>query len=59
MTSNKIVIYKDMTPNSQKPYRLADVYPTLDGPRTRLSHMCFETLDEARSVVNEIKEDMM
>lgn len=49
--TNRIIIYKDMTEGAKKPYRLADVYPTLDGYRTRLSHICFETYAEAVSVV--------
>lgn len=53
---NRIIIFKDMTLHSKKPYRLADVFPTLDGPRTRLSHLCFESYEEAKAVVMAIEQ---
>ena len=54
--ANRIIIFKDMTIHVKKPYRLADVFPTLDGPRTRLSHLCFETYEEAKAVVMAIEQ---
>ena len=47
--ANRLVIYKDMTVGAKMPYRIADVFPTLDGFRTRLSTICFSTLDEANA----------
>ena len=54
--ANRIIIFKDMTLHSKKPYRLADVFPTLDGPRTRLSHLCFDTYEEAKAAVMDIEQ---
>lgn len=53
--ANRLIIYKDMTIHAKKPYRLADVFQTLDGPRTRLSYLCFDTLEEAKAVVMAIE----
>jgi len=53
--ANRIIIFKEMTLHAKKPYRLADVFPTLDGPRTRLSHLCFETFEEAKAAVMAIE----
>ena len=53
--ANRLIIYKDMTIHTKKPYRLADVFQTLDGPRTRLSCLCFETFEEAKAVVMAIE----
>ena len=54
--ANRIIIFKDMTLHSKKPYRLADVFPTLDGPRTRLSHLCFDSYEEAKAAVMDIEQ---
>ena len=54
--ANRIIIFKDMTLYSKKPYRLADVFPTLDGPRTRLSHLCFDSYEEAKAAVMDIEQ---
>ncbi len=53
--ANRIVIYKDMTLHAKMPYRLADVFETLDGPRTRLSTHCFATFEEAKEFVMSIE----
>jgi hypothetical protein len=47
--ANRIIIYKDMTLHAKLPYRLADVFPTLDGHRTRLSSHCFASFEEAKA----------
>jgi len=45
---NKIVIYKDMTPRAPLPFRLAEIFPSIDGGyRTRMTHKCFLTYEEA------------
>ena len=30
-----------------KPFRLVETYDTIDGPRSRLTHKCFATYEEA------------
>ena len=48
---NRLTIWQDMTPRARKPFRIVETYPTLDGYRTRMSGLCFETLQEAHQVV--------
>lgn len=54
--ANKIVIYQDMTPRAKKAFRLADVFPSIDGCRTRLSSLCFDTYAEAHNAVMELEK---
>jgi hypothetical protein len=49
--ANKLTIWQDMTPRARKPFRIVETFPTLDGYRTRMSSLCFETLEEAHHVV--------
>ena len=49
--ANKLTIWQDMTPCARKPFRIVETIPTLDGYRTRMSSLCFETLAEAHQVV--------
>ena len=53
-----LVIYKDMTLNARLPFRIAEVYPSIDGGhRTRLTHKCFAKFEEAQEfVVNHEKQ---
>lgn len=48
--ANKLTIWQDMTPRARKPFRIVETIPTLDGYRTRMSSLCFETQGEAHQV---------
>lgn len=53
---NKLQIWKMLSANgeiipNENRFRIAEVYQTIDGYRTRLTHASFATLDEAQTFV--------
>lgn len=55
--ANHLVIYKQMgSPFNAKPFRIADVFSTVDGMRTRLSHQCFGSMEEAEAYIETQKK---
>lgn len=53
---NRIVLYKDMTEWVKMPYRIAEVFPSIDGHRTRVTSHCFATETEANAAIADIKK---
>lgn len=54
---NKMIIYQDMTIHARKPFRIVEVFPTVDGHRTRLSSLCFETYDQAHAEIMRLEKE--
>jgi hypothetical protein len=52
---NRIVLYKDMTDGARKPYRIAEIFESIDGYRTRVTSHCFVTEAEANAAIRSIK----
>ena len=51
-----LVIYKEMNMASQNPFRIAEVFPSIDGGcRTRMTHKCFGTIEEAKKFVSDFQ----
>lgn len=56
--ANTLVIYMLVGKvRISKPFRIADVYSTVDGARTRLSSHCFETLEEAETFIDAARKE--
>lgn len=54
----RIVIYQDMTLHTKMPFRLAEVFPSIDGGcRTRMTGKCFKTHEEAHEWVIAFEKD--
>jgi hypothetical protein len=57
MNYNSLVIYQDLTEGCRYPFRIAETFASVDGGyRTRMTHKCFSTLEEANDFVREFKE---
>jgi hypothetical protein len=45
---SRFEIWLNVTPNNRTPqYRIVEIYDTIDGPRTRLTHWVFDSHDKA------------
>lgn len=47
MRSNKLEVIHHVTGNHSNPFRVIEVYECIDGCRTRMTHHCFPSLEEA------------
>ncbi len=51
-----LVIYKEMNINSKNPFRIGEVFASIDGGcRTRMTHKCFATIEDAQKFVSDFK----
>ena len=50
---NRLVIYKEITNKARTPFRIAEVFQTIDGYRTRITNHSFDTYEEAKSFILE------
>ena len=48
---NKVVLYKDLTKGARRPYRIAEIFKSIDGYRTRVTRHCFTTEAEAVAAI--------
>jgi hypothetical protein len=51
----RFFLYFDMRPNMRNPFRVAELYETIDGTRTRVTHKSFATQAEAIFFINSIE----
>jgi hypothetical protein len=49
------LILMDVRPNMRTPFRVAELYATIDGTRTRLTHHAFATQAEANFFIDSIE----
>lgn len=54
---NKFLLFKQIAPETTMPYRIAEIFMTSDGPRTRLCGDSFDIESSARKMI-EIKEGL-
>lgn len=51
---NQLIIFEQVSPepNNSNLFRIAEVFMTVDGPRTRLTHASYKTFEAAKTYVD-------